>query len=234
VEICFLQKNQKRFRVSGIKGKDEREKYINSINDFLPKGLLLDEPIKLLDVAKAPSIKRLEVKASPAKSVVKLKPNPSSLERKVLIPRKCAASIYVSRVNEIFLELRKLNVYDFPNAVAALLRVLLDTTTNEYVEKFNINVPRNKAGQAEFRPRLEEVLKDFAGKTNKRELASSARNALLQQTGAIFLDNLHVHLHGRFEHPLPKNLLYGWDMIEGWFVGVWQILNAEAEAKASA
>lgn len=155
----------KKVRVSGIKGKGEREKYIDSIDDFLPKGASLAEPIKLLDATKAPSSKKLEVKASPAKSVVKLRPNPSSLERKVLIPKKCVALIYVSRVNEIFLELRRLNVNDFPNAVAALLRVLLDTTTNEYVEKFNIVVPRNKAGQAEFRPRLEEVLKDFAEKT---------------------------------------------------------------------
>ena len=224
----------KKVRVGGIKGKDERGKYINSIDDFLPKGLALAEPIKLSEATKAPNSKKVADKTSPAKNAVKLRSNPSSLGRRILIPKSCGALIYVPRVNEIFLELRKLHVDDFPNAVSALLRVLLDTTTNEYVEKFSIAVPRNGAGQAELRPRLDVVLKDFAEKTKERELASTARNALLQQTGPIFVDNLHMHLHGRYEHPLPINLLRGWDMIGGWFVGVWRILNAEAETRAAA
>lgn len=52
----------KKVRVSGIKGKEEREKYINSIDDFLPKGLALAEPIKLSEATKAPSSKKVAEK----------------------------------------------------------------------------------------------------------------------------------------------------------------------------
>lgn len=225
----------KKVRVGSIKGKEDRGRYINSIGEFLPKGPSLAEPIELSEATKKPSGNKQVAEKTPSiKGSEKVKSNPSSLDRKALIPRKCGASIYVPRVNEVFLELRKLQVHDFPNAVSALLRVLLDTTTNEYVEKFSIAVPRNAAGQAELRPRLDAVLKNFAEKTKERELAASARNALLQQTGPIFAENLHLHLHGRYEHPQPINLLRGWDMIEGWFVGVWKILNVKAEDKAAA
>ena len=132
-----------------------------------------------------------------------------------------------ARVKEVFLELRNLEPIDrFPNAGAALLRILIDTSTSEYASKCKLILEVNEHGQTDLKKRIDAVLKDVMERTGSREACNAARTALLQSNlGAIPIDRLQVHLHGRYGHPLPENMRKGWDDIEPWMKALWGILD---------
>lgn len=222
--------SKREITVNSIKLKQDRAEYLEQIRDHLPTSKPLNSPIDLV-TGTAQDMSGAGQRQDPVKPPQKKRNNPSTLDRKTLIAKTCVIPIYLPKVNDVFKELRELNVDSFPNGASALLRTLIDTTTLEYCEKFKLTVHRNAVGQMELKPRVEATIKDFASRTGEKEIAATARNTLLQQSGAIYLDSLHLSLHGRLAHPLPDNLRLGWNMIEPLIKGVWEGLGELSSEK---
>lgn len=213
--------------VNSIKLKSDRSDYLNQIREHLPTSQALPYPVDLTGV-ELPLGKRTSERSEVVPSPVKRRNLPPTLERKTLVPKTCVIPIYLPKVNDVFKELRHLNVDSFPIAAASLLRAFIDTTTLEYVEKFTLEVRRNNAGQMELKPRIEASIAHFSSQPGNREAGTVAKNQLLQISGAIFVDTLHLTLHSRLAHPIPDNLRLGWNMIEPFLSGMWAALDALA------
>lgn len=205
--------------VTDIKLKKHRSDYIEKIRSHLPSGVALSSPISLDDAGMGSTDSGVGNQAA-SKRGAQSRRLPPTRERKTVVPRGCTIEIMLPKVNEVYNELQRLKVNDFPNAASALLRIFIDTTTLEYVNKFHLQVSTNQQGQSEIKGRIEAAIQDFATRSGETELAKTAKNALLQPHGAIRIELLHMQVHGRFEHPIPDNLRLGWDMIEGWMKGM--------------
>lgn len=207
--------------VTTIKLKKDRADYLKTIRDHLPTSKPLEKPVDLSGTTRPSQSGR---PSTPVPSP-KIRNKPSTRDRKSVIPKGCVIPIYLPKVNEVFKELRTLDADNYPNAASSLLRILIDTTTVEYIEKLNVSVSTNGRGQTEIKPRISAVLDDYKNRSGHRELCNTAKNALLQTQGAIYIELLHFQIHGRYSHPLADQLRLGWDMIEGWIKGVWTTLD---------
>jgi len=132
--------------VNSIKLKSDRTDYLNQIRAHLPTSQPLPDPVDLTGV-ELPLGKGTAERSEAATPPVRRRNLPPTLERKALVPKTCVIPIYLPKVNDVFKELRHLNVDSFPIASASLLRAFIDTTTLEYVEKFTLEARRNNAGQ---------------------------------------------------------------------------------------
>ena len=212
--------------VTMIKLKQDRADYLETIRDHLPSSAQLDSPI---DLAGSKRQSQAERRTDPTHSPsAKVKNKPLTRDRKTVIPKSCVIPIYIAKINDVFKELRTLDADSFPNAASSLLRILIDTTTVEYVEKMRLDVPSNGRGQVELKPRISAVLDDYKNRSGQREICTVAKNTLLQTQGAIYIEQLNFQIHGRYSHPMADQLRLGWDMIEGWVKGVWTTLDAMA------
>lgn len=217
---------KKDLRVTAIKLKQDRANYIESIHSHLPSGTPLDTPIDLSGTPRPvstpiPAINRPDTRHQG-------KNRPTVRERKTIIAKSCVIPVPLAKANEIFIELTKLDADSFPVAASALLRAFIDITTLEYFEKFSLTATENGRGQVDLKPRISSVLEDFKTRYGNRELCSAVRNTLLQPTGVIRVDSLHINLHGRYDHPIPDHMRTGWETIEPWMRGLWAAIEALA------
>lgn len=213
--------------VNSIKLKSDRTDYLDQIRSHLPTSRPLTNPVDLTG-AEQVQVRDIAEQSEADRPAVRRRNVSPTLERKTLVPKACVIPIYLPKVNDVFKELRHLNVDSFPIASASLLRSLIDTTTLEYVEKFQIDVRRNNAGQMELKPRIEAAITHFSSQPGNREAGTVAKNQLLQTSGAIYVETLHLSLHSRFSHPIPDNLRLGWNMIEPFIKGMWAGLEVLA------
>lgn len=214
----------KRIKVNDIKLKKDRERYLDKIAEHLPTSTRLSEPIDFEGNPTQQETKpEVNVEQKPA---TRTRPHKSPLERSTVIPKNCHFYVYSDKIAEVVKELRDLEVDRFSIAATGLIRTLIDTSTHEYVEKMRIDVERNRQGQPDLKDRIRKSINDFKARTNQTEAAKAAENALLTPHGAIFVDSLHLGLHGRIVHPRPDTLRIGWNEIEKYVRGMWEILNS--------
>jgi len=117
----------RRIRTTDIYHKEDRIRYAKSIpTQHLPDtSQPISEPRLLTATQSAPD-------ANPTKPS---RSRPSERRRKKLIPKGCVLVIDVPRINDIYLELKKISVEVYPNATAVLLRVFLELSLDAYGKK---------------------------------------------------------------------------------------------------
>lgn len=213
----------KRIKVNDIKLKNDRERYLDKIAEHLPSSPRLAEPIDF-EGNPAQQEPKPEINEQ-RKPAIRTRPHKSPLERRTVIPRNCHFYVYSEKIAEVVRELRDLEVDQFAIAATGLIRTLIDTSTHEYVEKMKIEVERNRQNQPDLKDRIRKSINDFKTRTQQIEAAKAAENALLTPHGALFVDSLHLGLHGRIILPRPDTLRIGWSEIEKYIIGMWEILN---------
>ena len=116
-----------RTRTGDIYHSKDRVAYINGLHsDALPDlSKATQELLSLEDT----------VITHPAKPATTPRSKPSQRKRSTLIPaRGFALRISQERLNEIYHELRRLDIYDYTNAVSVLFRVFLELSVDEYID----------------------------------------------------------------------------------------------------
>jgi hypothetical protein len=126
------------------------------------------------------------------------------------------------RIQEVFGELRKLRLDDFPNAIGILLRVLLDLSVSHYMDKSGKIQPLLvKVGSGKGRdwyPTLNQMLTAIS-QDSTIPLSPQARKKLNKmvsdQHSIINVSLLDGFAHNRFELPTARELRGLWDTFEG-------------------
>ncbi len=212
--------------VSDIKRKDDRANYLDRIRDDLPD--LATSSVAPYDLSSTTQGKESSTNQPDKKSnkTGQNKSVPASTNRSTLIPQGCVLSIKEPRINNVYKELRKLDVEKYPNAVAVLSRVFLEMSVNHYMNVFNLT------GKDELKPRIDIVCDDLKTKKVNQNILKSIRLAT-SQTGAPFsVDLLNGYVHNQFVNPDAKTLKTAWDNVQPFFETLWQQVGHSKQAKS--
>ncbi|TKC93697.1 hypothetical protein [Polyangium fumosum] len=217
---------------------DDIEKYLSGLQSDTPnkeKG----GSFTAIDLAKtkdSPKQARDVPASGPAAVPTPTRPKPPPKPSVTLIPARARCYVENSRVEEVFNELRRLRVDNFPRASTMLLRILLELSLRHFLEqagKMKALVSEAKKlklpdGQPTLRQMLTAVLSDDAipltGAHRKK-----LNQILAQADSNLLLDNMAVCVRENFAFPTAKELHGYWDH----FDALLQLMFTEADSQDS-
>lgn len=147
------------------------------------------------------------------------RPNPTTTARRKLIPRECKIKPPTGRENDIYLELRKLEVEVYRNAVSILFRVFLEFSVEQYIGREKIaSVNAND----KFKDKVKAVANhmEASGAMNRKTL-HAVKTALSNPDSIISITTLHAYVHNPNFHPIPNELKTSWDRLQSFIERLW-------------
>lgn len=141
--------------------------------------------------------------------------------RPILIPTECRLRVKDSRVRAIEIELRKLELEDFPNSVSLLFRVFIELSVDWY--RANVLKRKPEAVKDYLKDKLLDVL---TGMETKNLLTKYQANPirLACQKGTFLMPSvvmMHEYIHNRHMNPTPTDLRLGWDNFQPFIEAIW-------------
>ncbi|TAK83978.1 MAG: hypothetical protein EPO20_16090 [Betaproteobacteria bacterium] len=200
----------KKIRVSDIDKKADRLRYMDELKAVLP------------DLSKRSGnlvpIDSLATGTPGAGAAAAGRQRRRSLaHRKALIPAEPRLYISDAKIEEIYIELRKLPLESYPNAIGALARVFIELSADHYGRA-------NVAGYSidwELKKKIDQVGNHLqANGVHRRDLQPFRRLAS-SADAALSVDRLHGIIHSQFALPTPSELRRGWDEIGHVFPRIW-------------
>ena len=206
----------KKINVNDIYTKKDRSKYIETFE----KSQIPDASKKASQTWNLESESEPPGPATPKAAEKKIKRSkPINPKRKSLIPTNCVIKIEDARINRIYAELKRINVDDFPNSGAILLRVFFELSIDKYIDKKNLST----ISDAKLKKKVAAIIKEFqsAKIMNKNELKSI--NSAISNPNTLFsIDTLHSYVHNRLFHPKPTELKNIWDEMQLFMEKLWE------------
>ncbi len=212
---------EKNVNVSKLKTKEQQKAYVSSFDkDSLP-----DKSKKVA----SRSIGEIAADEFSGKSKPKTKRRRTSpSDRKTIVPRNSKLDVQHNRSADIYDELKKLKLEDTPNAIAVVLRVFLELSTDYYLTQHSIDltvtvttkrgtVVKDKSLAAKANDAIAHMLTTGA---KKKDLQGITR-ALSVQTSPLSVELLNSYVHGQYATPSPKDLRAAWDNAEPYFAKIW-------------
>lgn len=197
--------------VTQVKNNDLRKKYLTQVKDDLPgPNSKLDKAVPANGVEQPP--KPLSAK------------NPNGRVRDLQDPNKRkhlisdAIKVPDKNINKVYLEIRGLDLDDFPHAAACLLRVFLEQSLDAYISHENLPVvKKDRSGRPPtLRERLKAVSIELHNKGKTPKDHHKAINAACNANGSLAdPDNLHMKLHSKYHFSHKKELIHIWDSTYG-------------------
>ncbi|MCL5884999.1 MAG: hypothetical protein M1377_06610 [Deltaproteobacteria bacterium] len=144
---------------------------------------------------------------------------PTTDERDFVIPKKFKMALSDGKINNIFIELKKLDAKKFKNAASVLLRVFLEFSVDHYINKNNVSLLKNK-----------ETLKDKLKKISEHMISNnvmaykelkSVRVAISNKDSLISPETLNAYVHNSSFNPDPDQLKRTWDDFKLFIEKIW-------------
>ncbi len=143
-----------------------------------------------------------------------VKSRPTTKSRNGVVAKDFKLMIHCEKTNNILNELKVLDVSNFPNASACLLRVFLELSTDYYLckEKIDFNKEMKLSG------RIKLVLdKINLSKDEKKVLSSIISN----KDNPVNTNILNSYVHNRHHHPEASSLKTGFDNLKPLFIKIY-------------
>lgn len=199
-----------KFNVKKIYTKQDRKDYIKKF----PKGS------KPNSAAKTKKPWQFNNTSATASSNKKTRPTPK--DRKTLIPRSCVIKITKPKVNNIYHELLKLDVNNYTNACAVLLRVFFELSVDTYIEENSLSALSAAKSGMDFQQKVFQT----ANHLESKKLADAAickgiKVSAKDSNGILGIDTWHAYVHNNSFSPSPNSLRLTWDGIQDFMVILW-------------
>ena len=212
---------EKKITVSGLKDRKAQAEWVKSFSsEDKPK---LSKASAIRDVKDFKS-GEFEKPAHAPGGVRRKGSNPA--QRKTLVPAHIKLNIAEAKIFDIYKELRKLKIEDFPNSCAVLLRVFLELSLDAYMDKNGLERQlkdnHGHTHEKTLRKKVTDVIADLVDKKgHKRTEFAAVARAVGDSTSPLHIDLLNAYVHSRFETPTVANLRAAWTAAEPLFVRVW-------------
>lgn len=149
---------------------------------------------------------------------------PRSAARNVLIPPSCVLQIHETRLNNIYHELRSVQLDTAVNAIAVLFRVFLETSIDYYATENGKAFAKDK--------KLAGKITITADALEKSGLATASqlnniRKVATKGNSILAIENFHEYVHSFSTHPVPLDLISKWDNLQGFFEILWGDIAAK-------
>ena len=200
--------------VSTVEKKKDRAEYISSFtaNDLPSSAAPQTSSVPLGVGASAP----LPVGKSP-KSI------PPSANRNTLIPRARPIVIKETKSNNIYHELRRIQLDQYPFAISVLFRVFLELSIDHYISQQKLKT-NQELDQMKLRAKLELAATNLEtkGGMTKRQANTLRSFANPQKFLAASVDSFHAYVHDSHFSAGRSDLVAAWDSLEPFFVKFWE------------
>ncbi|NME65659.1 hypothetical protein HF846_13750 [Clostridium cadaveris] len=148
----------------------------------------------------------------------KQKDKPDINKRKNLIPRSISISISNHRINQIYIELKRLEIDTYPNAVAVLFRVFLEITLDDYIESNNLK-------SVNLDSKLNKKVQECLSHLNSKKLISKEQmkpvNVCISDNNSVFsVNTFNSYVHNKHMYPDPTHLKNSWNSLEGFIIAL--------------
>lgn len=197
-------------KVAAVMSKDDRTAYIDRFKDEeLPDPTTRTDTEAPLEEAPEKATKRKDSKD-----------RRHSAARTKLIPADFSVSIGVSRVNDIYLELkRKLKLSDVPNAVAVLLRVFLEMSIDNYISRKSVPVNFKDKNFQNKTTAVCDYMEANSALTDKQLIP--VRETLKDPRNLTLATNLNAFVHNPGMPPSSNDLKIIWDRLSLFVQTLW-------------
>ena len=145
---------------------------------------------------------------------------PLPTDRKQLIPSKTILKIHHPRINKIYHELRKLEVDDFTNCAAVMLRVFLELSVDEYSKTKKIPAYSPKAELFNKLKAIAQFLE--VNKILDATELKAIRMAAETPDSLISTNTLNAYVHNPNVAPKATELKITWDNLEKFIIKLWE------------
>lgn len=202
-----------RLPVSFVETKQHRANYIKSFSATeLPSA-----------TAPQSTPHQVGIGAPSAPAVRPTRPIAPSPKRNTLIPRSCVILIKETKSNDIFHELRRMRLDEFPIAISVLLRVFLELSIDHYILERKLKT-KQELDQMKMRSKLDLAASDL----EQRSVMTKGEANLLRSFGnpqrflAASIDNFHAYVHDANFSAGPSDLIAAWTSLEPFFLKFWE------------
>lgn len=148
----------------------------------------------------------------------------SKTPRTTAIPRTCRFNITNPKIEEIYTEIRSLQLNRHPHAIAVLLRVFLETSVDDYLTKSSIPLITPSTGgdrDKTLRKKVEECIAHMISSGANKKDFKGITTALGNSNHPFSPELLHAYVHNRFFSPTERDLTAAWDNGQPLFERIW-------------
>lgn len=216
--IWHGKRGNEKFTERNIDSQEKREAFVNQLIGDHPGKKKAKQAWVVTGNAKVSSIKTKAEKTSSTRGTA------STEEQVNLIPKKYRIALPSGKINDIFIELKKLDVTSYRHSVSVLFRVFIELSLDDYINKHEIQLPTDKNGNVndKLSVRLSKVVEHVKNNnlmTQKElkpvDVATGAPNSLLAP------DTLNSYVHSRWMNPDPLDLKLAWANIQLFIERLW-------------
>lgn len=216
--IASGNRNGKKFTEREIDSQPKRQSFVSEVVSALPK---------------RKSVKRgWEVSGKPAKALAKSSatnksPSPTTVStgaQSNLIPKKFRLVLPSGKINDVFVELKKLDVTDYRHSVSVIFRVFVEFSLDNYLSKKQIQLPiKNGKPDDRLITKLKTVAKymESNGVMTRKEL-KPIEVAISDPNSLLAPNTLNAYVHSPWMNPDPMNLKLAWANSELFIERMWQ------------
>ena len=142
---------------------------------------------------------------------------PSTDEQPNLIPKRFKLELPSGKINDIFLELKKLDVVTYRHAVAVLFRVFLEQTLDAYIVKHAVQTPNEK-----LILRLQKVVEHAKSTKLLTDAELKPMNvAISDPNSLVATETLNAYVHSPWLNPDPTQLKIAWNNVQLFIEKLW-------------
>ncbi len=212
---------QKKKTVTHLKSRDQMVDYITK--ELSP----VDRPDFAQKTGKLLSIENFSEEDFEIDKTLKTKKSstPRLAARVSIVPKSCKLNIQNAKIEKIYNELKILQLSKHVHAISVLLRVFLEMSVDDYMEKTGISLTVKKNGHTidkKLAMKVEEVVNDLANKGNNKKDFRGVTASFRDNNHPFSIDTLHAYIHNRFFTPTEQNLVTGWDNSQRFFETIWR------------
>jgi hypothetical protein len=138
--------------------------------------------------------------------------------RKYLIPGRVQIRINNPRINQVYKELKKMDVSQLPNAVAVLFRVFIEISMDEYIEKNNLTSVNTNS---QLNKKVQACLEDLKSKKLlSQDYIKPVNVSISDKDSMLSINTFNSYVHNKHMFPDSLQLKNSWNQLEGFLVTI--------------
>lgn len=143
--------------------------------------------------------------------------------RSTLIPRNCRLKVTQPRLVQIYKELKQLDLTEFTNSAAVMLRVFMELSLDFFIEQNLPGWSPQKLDNSSLAQKLIAVANHFEQSKvmTEQQLAPMKKAAGGQTLLAASIKTLNGYVHSRFTSPGATELKVAWDDLQPFMEKLW-------------
>lgn len=189
------------------------EKYLSG---FRPSELP-NQRKQLPDLVELDDLAAGTTRPAPPRKPRRLRKRPPA-DRSSMVPTTCSLNVPHPRINSIYVELCTLDITQYPNAAAVLLRVFLELSVDHELEQRNLLEPIKNDPLAK---RLKALSADMRSKGRISQELDRAIGKVANSQNMTSTTTFNQFVHNKYVFPKPSELRTSWDELQPFLEKVW-------------